>query len=144
MVRRQMRLKRLSPRTEEAYLAWVRRYIAFHGKRHPQNLGEREILAFCVLRFAPGMKILPCFCVAPRYTTVLYRSNRKKDFHRRLFHALAASSKDWRTQVQTMPHMGFSHSIWHSSTPRKSGRCMMPGAWPQKGHGNKGVVSISG
>lgn len=46
MVRRQMRLKRLSPRTEEAYLQWVRRYIAFHGTRHPINMGDREILAF--------------------------------------------------------------------------------------------------
>lgn len=41
-----MRLKRLSPRTEEAYVAWIRRYIAFHGTRHPQNLGDREIMAF--------------------------------------------------------------------------------------------------
>ena len=35
MVRRQMRLKRLSIRTEEAYLMWIRWFVAFHRKRHP-------------------------------------------------------------------------------------------------------------
>ncbi|MCX5756405.1 MAG: integron integrase [Gemmatimonadetes bacterium] len=33
-------------RREEAYVGWIRRYVAFHGTRHPQLLGEREILAF--------------------------------------------------------------------------------------------------
>lgn len=46
MVRRQMRLKRMSPRTEEAYVGWIRRFVVFHGKRHPSNLGERHIAAF--------------------------------------------------------------------------------------------------
>ena len=41
-----MRLKRMSPRTEEAYVAWIRRYVVFAGKRHPSHLGEREITAF--------------------------------------------------------------------------------------------------
>ena len=46
MVRRQLRLKRMSPRTEEAYVGWIRRFVVFHGKRHPSNLGERDIAAF--------------------------------------------------------------------------------------------------
>ena len=46
MVRRRMRLRRLSPRTEEAYVAWVRRFVKFHGMRHPQILGEAEVTAF--------------------------------------------------------------------------------------------------
>lgn len=33
-------------RTEEAYLGWVRRFIKFHGGRHPKELGEREVAAF--------------------------------------------------------------------------------------------------
>ena len=28
------------------YVAWVRRYVAFHGRRHPRELGEAEIAAF--------------------------------------------------------------------------------------------------
>ena len=35
-----------SPRTEEAYLAWIRRYIHFHGRRHPSELGAADVRAF--------------------------------------------------------------------------------------------------
>ena len=41
-----MRARRYSLRTEEAYLDWIRRFILFHGKRHPRDLGEREITEF--------------------------------------------------------------------------------------------------
>jgi len=45
-IRQLMRLRQYSPRTEEAYVGWVRRYILFHGKRHPRELGERDIASF--------------------------------------------------------------------------------------------------
>jgi hypothetical protein len=38
-----MRARRYSLRTEQAYLDWIRRFILFHGKRHPSELGEQEI-----------------------------------------------------------------------------------------------------
>jgi integron integrase len=41
-----LRLKHYSYRTEEAYLDWVRRFILFHHKRHPQEMGAAEIQAF--------------------------------------------------------------------------------------------------
>jgi integron integrase len=41
-----MRLKHLSYRTEEAYLSWVKRFIVFHDKRHPKDMGATEIRAF--------------------------------------------------------------------------------------------------
>lgn len=44
--RRAMRLKRMSARTEEVYVAWMRRFVLFHHKRHPLQMGEREIAAF--------------------------------------------------------------------------------------------------
>jgi len=44
--RARMRAKHLSLRTERAYLGWMRRYILFHGKRHPAEMGEVEINAF--------------------------------------------------------------------------------------------------
>ena len=40
------RLKHLSIRTEKAYLQWIKRYILFHHKRHPMELGENEIRSF--------------------------------------------------------------------------------------------------
>jgi integron integrase len=38
-----IRKKHYSIRTEEAYLQWIKRFIYFHGKRHPKNMGEAEI-----------------------------------------------------------------------------------------------------
>ena len=45
-VRAILRGRHYSLRTEEAYLGWMRRFILFHGKRHPQEMGEREVAAF--------------------------------------------------------------------------------------------------
>jgi len=41
-----MRTRRYSLRTEQAYLDWIRRFILFHGKRHPRDMGEPEIAEF--------------------------------------------------------------------------------------------------
>lgn len=45
-VRETMRLKHYAYRTEETYVQWIRRYILFHGKRHPTEMGRPEIEAF--------------------------------------------------------------------------------------------------
>lgn len=45
-VRDAIRLRHYSYSTEKAYLHWVRRFIYFHGKRHPAEMGEEEIAAF--------------------------------------------------------------------------------------------------
>jgi len=37
-VRRTIRTRQMSLRTEEAYLLHIRQFITFHGKRHPRNL----------------------------------------------------------------------------------------------------------
>jgi integron integrase len=41
-----IRTRHLSPRTEEAYVGWIKRFIFFNGKRHPAELGEVEIGQF--------------------------------------------------------------------------------------------------
>jgi hypothetical protein len=45
-VRQTARLKHSSLRTERAYAQWVYRFVVHHGKRHPRELGAREIQAF--------------------------------------------------------------------------------------------------
>jgi hypothetical protein len=45
-VRSTLRLRHYSRRTEQAYVAWIRRYIFFHGKRHPAEMGPAELTAF--------------------------------------------------------------------------------------------------
>lgn len=44
--RQRMRATHLSFRTEKAYIHWMRKYILFHRKRHPSEMGEAEINAF--------------------------------------------------------------------------------------------------
>jgi integron integrase len=46
MARSQMRLRHFSLRTEKAYLGWMRRFIWFHGRRHPREMGHAEVEAF--------------------------------------------------------------------------------------------------
>ena len=45
-VRAAARVRHYSRRTESAYLAWIRRFIFFHGKRHPAEMGAPEITKF--------------------------------------------------------------------------------------------------
>ena len=45
-LREVLRTHHYSRRTEEAYVAWVRRYVRFHGVRHPRELGAQEIGRF--------------------------------------------------------------------------------------------------
>ncbi len=40
------RRRRLAAATERAYVGWARRYVLFHGKRHPAELGAAEVSAF--------------------------------------------------------------------------------------------------
>ncbi len=40
------RVKHLSIRTEEAYIHWIKRFVLFHGKRHPSTMGESQISEF--------------------------------------------------------------------------------------------------
>ena len=44
-VRERIRVKGYSLRTEEAYLHWVRRFILFHRKRHPRDMGGAGVEA---------------------------------------------------------------------------------------------------
>ncbi len=46
MVRERIRVKHYSLRTEDAYLHWIRRFIFFHAKRHPREMGGPEVEAF--------------------------------------------------------------------------------------------------
>lgn len=47
-VREVMRLKHLSIRTEKSYTHWIKRFIFFHQKRHPAEMGEVEIKQFSI------------------------------------------------------------------------------------------------
>lgn len=45
-VRDKLRVKYYSIRTEQTYVDWIKRYIFFHGKRHPKDMGAHDVEAF--------------------------------------------------------------------------------------------------
>jgi integrase len=45
-VRSAIRVRHYSRRTEKAYVCWVRRFVLFHGCRHPSEMGQKEIAAY--------------------------------------------------------------------------------------------------
>lgn len=45
-MRDELRVRHYSPRTEEAYVSWVRRFVRFHGLRHPSELGADAVSTF--------------------------------------------------------------------------------------------------
>ena len=45
-VQNKLRFKHYSLRTEEAYVNWIKRFIFFHGKRHPRELGASHVESF--------------------------------------------------------------------------------------------------
>jgi integrase len=64
-VREAIRTRHYSRRTEKAYVAWIRLYIFFHGKRHPADMGAAEITRFLTslaafLRYGAGLRLLEC------------------------------------------------------------------------------------
>lgn len=45
-VRAAVRARHYSPRTEESYVGWVKRFVIFHGRRHPDEMGDGDVRAF--------------------------------------------------------------------------------------------------
>ena len=44
--RQALRTRHYSRRAEEAYVGWIRRFVLFHGRRHPAEMGEPEVARF--------------------------------------------------------------------------------------------------
>jgi len=45
-VRDVLRVKHYAYRTEKTYVFWIRRFILFHGKKHPVDMGTKQIQEF--------------------------------------------------------------------------------------------------
>ena len=57
-VRNVLRLHHYSIRTEEAYIQWIKRFIFFHNKRHPNEMGEKEIKTILLILLLISMSQL--------------------------------------------------------------------------------------
>ena len=78
-VRAVCRMRHLSLRTEQAYVAWIRRFIFFHDKRHPRSMREAEIRAFISHLAVNGAVTASTQTVALSALLFLYRDVLKID-----------------------------------------------------------------
>ena len=58
-MRERIRTKHYSIRTEAQYVQWVRRFILYHGKRHPRDVGAPEVEAFLALSSSLNGRAMP-------------------------------------------------------------------------------------
>ncbi|CAG0943030.1 Tyrosine recombinase XerD [Candidatus Brocadiaceae bacterium] len=88
-VRDLIRLKHYSIRTEQTYLSWMKRYILFHNKRHPNDMGSAEIETF-LSHLAVNLKVSASTQnQAFNALLFLYREVLKKDLDESI-HAIRA------------------------------------------------------
>ncbi|ASC72402.1 Integrase/recombinase [Halomicronema hongdechloris C2206] len=78
-VRDQIRLKHYSYRTEQTYVYWIRRYILFHQKRHPAEMGGAELEAFLTHLAVVGKVSASTQNQALNAVVFLYRQVLKQD-----------------------------------------------------------------
>jgi integron integrase len=79
-----LRLKHYSYRTEQTYLDWVKRYILFHDKRHPETMGEPEIAGFLTHLAVQGRVMASTQSQALSALLFLYRDVLQKDIEGRI------------------------------------------------------------
>ena len=72
-------MRHLSLRTEQAYISWIKRYIFFHNKRHPREMGEAEIRSFISHLAVAGGITASTQTVALSALLFLYRDVLKKE-----------------------------------------------------------------
>ncbi len=81
-VRDTIRLKHYSIRTEETYVAWIKRYILFHDKQHPKDMDVPEIEAFLTHLAVEQRVAASTQNQALNALLFLYREVLKKDLER--------------------------------------------------------------
>lgn len=78
-VREAIRVRHYSIRTEQAYVGWIKRFIFFHGKRHPGDMGKAEISAFLSHLAVKGKVAASTQNQALNAILFLYREVLKRD-----------------------------------------------------------------
>jgi Phage integrase, N-terminal SAM-like domain len=77
-----LRLKHRRISMEDAYVPWVKRFILFHHKRHPEHMGAAEIRAFLTHLAVDGLVAASTQHVALQALLFLYHDVLKQPFPR--------------------------------------------------------------
>src|SRR3990172_5335609 len=131
--RRRLRVRHYSARTEEAYVQWIKRYVRFHGLRHPGDLGAAEAAAFLTSLAVRGRVAASTQMQALAAIVFLYREVLGKDLGR--LEGLVPARRPKRLPVVLTRAGGVGGG--------GGGRSSCPGRWtasirrlPPSGHGS--------
>jgi len=80
-MRHVLRLQHMRIRTEKAYVPWAKRFMLFHHKRHPADMGAPEIRTFLTHLAVVGQVAASTQNVALQALIFLYRHVLKQPFH---------------------------------------------------------------
>src|SRR5262245_14669082 len=72
-VRDALRVRHYSRKTEKTYTGWIRRFILFHGKRHPREMGAAEVTRYLSTLATAGQVAASTQNQALRALLFLYR-----------------------------------------------------------------------
>ena len=127
-VRKKIRLRHYSYRTEQAYVAWVKRYVRFHKLTHPNNLGDdaiEEFLAYLATTrgVSASTQNQALAALLSLYQHVLGKSTQQLTFTRRalrnVFPSFSVAAKCWQYSISREANA----DSWDTScTARDSGR----------------------
>jgi integron integrase len=79
-VRECCRVRHMALKTEYAYVGWIRRFILFHHKRHPMEMGEKEVTEFLTHLAVAGHVAASTQNQALSALLFLYRNVLKREF----------------------------------------------------------------
>jgi len=114
-VRQAIRIRHYSRRTEKAYVAWTRRYILFHGKRHPSEMGAAEMTQYLSSLATQGNVSASTQNQAPSALLFLYVDRESGQHRRRHLHesVLQRAVKD-AVRRAGIPKRATCHTLRHS------------------------------
>ncbi|HEY5604358.1 MAG TPA: phage integrase N-terminal SAM-like domain-containing protein [Gammaproteobacteria bacterium] len=86
-IRQAIQVRHYSIRTGQSYITWIKQFIHFHGNRHPDTLGEKEIEQFlthlaCERNVTPSTQNVALNAILFMYRQVLDRELEKLSFNR--------------------------------------------------------------
>jgi len=83
-----IRARHYSPRTAKAYVGWIRRFILFHGRRHPATMGSEQITQYLTHLAVEGKVSPSTQTQALSAILFLYRSSSSR------------TSRSWKTSCE--------------------------------------------
>jgi len=121
-----LRRKHYSIHTEEAYVQWARRYILFHGKRHPREMGEKQIEAFLTHLAVHGNVAASTQNQAMNALVFLYRQVLEMELPEKI-NALRAKKPTGSLSSSPKTRHNVCSGIWTASATQWPFSCMAQG-----------------